>query len=211
MSHELLLQKCDRRLVISWGAEIRDAKALVAKRYLWRGYKSALADTDMTFCALNFDGVITATASVRVTTHDEQARQLLCETHFPTEVRRLKNGEKSIEIVHFAAEPQNLETVANLLHVIVIYASCNSAKHIFAEVNPRHVRLYRVGFGFRFEGTVRQCERAGAPCVLMYCDTKSVLNAINSNNRNPLCQFKLTAGEVEIVSFEFEKIGAHVH
>ncbi len=211
MSYELLLQKSDRRLVIAWGEEIRDAKALVTKRYSWRGYKPALADTDMTFCALNCNSVITATASVRVTAHDDQARQLLCETHFPTEVMRLKNGEKAMEIVHFAAEPQNLETVANLLHVVVVYASFNSAKHIFAEVNPRHVRLYRIGFGFRVAGTVRQCERAGAPCVLMYCDIKSVLDAINSNNRNQLCQFKLSAHEVEAVAFEFEKIGAHVH
>ena len=219
MSDLTVIKKHGYRIIIAGERTLNEASTLVQTRYAWRGYSVSLdkfSNGDITFCAKSLKSVI-ATASLRFKRKD---RPLLCEASFKAElaeIYRLCNGSgKAAEIIRLAAEPNHIPVIATLLHVLVLYAVQNGVTHFMAEINPRHTRLYRDCFGFRMIGEPRDCERAGAPAVLMHTNPidLSALIARSECARNSkqagIIVYKLEATEVtKLLSF-FESYRAQV-
>lgn len=216
MSHELIVfEKNGYKIIIAGSRELQDAASLIQTRYAWRGYSvtfDAISDGDITFCARKLKTVI-ATASLRFR---GKKKPLLCEKGFKAEVRRTcRSSEQAAEIIRFAAEPNHISVIATLLHVVVLYAVQSGVKHFLAEINPRHARIYRDCFGFKIIGAARNCERAGAPAVLMHTnpvELSTLISTTESGKRNSsgIVVYKLEPFEVrELLSF-FERHRAQV-
>ena len=208
MSNLTVLQKHGYQIVIAGDRALHDATSLIKARYAWRGYSvesSPESNGDITFCAIQLQSVI-ATASLRFRLKN---RPLLCEKAFSREVCGVcKSSEQAAEIIRLAAEPHHIHVIATLLHVVVLYAVENGINHFLAEINPRHIRVYRDCFGFEIIGTSRECERAGAQAVLMHTNPADLSTLIDKSEeegkqrQSGIVVYKLEKKEIsELVSF----------
>jgi len=217
MSQEVIvLEKNGYKIIIAGSRSLQDATGLIQSRYAWRGYSvtfDTISDQDITFCARKLKTII-ATASLRFRSTN---RPLLCEKAFKGEVCDIcKSSDRAAEIIRFAAEPNHIPVIATLLHVVVLYAVQNGVEHFLAEINPRHARIYRDCFGFRIIGTARNCERAGAPAVLMHTSPVALSSLIENKDlgshakQTGMIVYKLDPFEVTKLLYFFERRRAQV-
>lgn len=205
MSDLTLIIKHGYRIIIAGDRTRNQAAQLVKTRYAWRGYSTSFCestDGDITLCAKKNEAVI-ATVSLRTR---NPGKPLLCETSFKDEVaeiyRRFEEGGKAAEITRLAAEPNHIQVIATLLHVIVLYSVKNGVTNLIAEINPRHVKLYQECFGFRIIGDVRECARTEAPAVLVRTNPSDLIalisrsNCVKSNKHKGIIVYKLEPQEV---------------
>jgi len=160
------------------------ASALIRQRYEWRGYESnGLSASEepntTTFTAMSLDGArALGTISVRI---DTPEAGLHCEAAYPEAVADLRRaGALACELGSLAVDGMSSKLVlCSLFHIAFIYATeARGARMLLAEVNPRHQTAYRVGLGFQQLGAERNCQRVGAPAVLLGIESEQASSQI---------------------------------
>lgn len=219
MSHCIVVDKGSFQIAIAHGQLLCNAQDLVRERYIWRGYKGEGEKPlkhllpDITFCAIKpKSSDVIATVSVRMRSNE---KPLLCESSYAKEVEKyLKRGFGNVaEIIQFATKKNDVAVVGALLHTVVIFAHQSNVENLFAEINPRHTRIYKDGFGFDVAGNLRECRRVQAPAILMHTETKALQRQLamrNTEGGNALMSHRLTNEEAAEVGFFFEQLGAQV-
>lgn len=220
MSHCIVVDKGSFQIAIAHGQLLCNAQELVSERYIWRGYKGdgekplKCLSPDITFCAIKpKTSEVIATVSIRLRTAE---KPMLCEFSYSKEVERhLRTGFDNVaEIIQFATRKNDIAVVGALLHTVVIFAHQSNVENLFAEINPRHTRIYKDGFGFDVAGSLRECRRVKAPAILMHTETTALKRLLAMPNTgeggNALLSHRLTNKEAEEVSFFFEQLGAQV-
>jgi hypothetical protein len=160
--------------------EFRAADSLVARRYAWRGYRTAQLEEAET------GGSLTNAAPLTLLTEDSKGllgtltvrrdspSGLLAEQTYAPEVERLRSDGRRIgELVKLAVERgADWKATLDALVQAAYYVTrvLHTLTDVLIEVNPRHVRFYEKVFGFVVAAAERFCSRAGAPSVLMQLD-----------------------------------------
>lgn len=148
---------------------VYDARALVQKRYAWRGYSLPtpnLEDSRITFIAYS-QGVVVGTVSIRL---DSDAG-LAASSLYPEEIAELRNaGAKICEFTQLAVDKEagSKPILAALFHTAYLFAyKVKGYNCAVIEVNPRHVPFYRRALEFQILGPERMHPRVQAPAVLL--------------------------------------------
>ncbi|MEO8411876.1 MAG: GNAT family N-acetyltransferase [Propionivibrio sp.] len=149
------------------------ANALVRRMYAWRGYDTATVGfrpndpNRVTLVAWQFDEIVAT-----LTLGRDAADGLLADALYGEEIDTLrKPGRVVCEVTRLAVDPDftSKDLLTSLLRIAHRYGVQNfKASDVVMEVNPRHVRYYERGFGFRQLGKQRHCERVDAPAVLLH-------------------------------------------
>ncbi|MCB1955541.1 MAG: hypothetical protein KDG55_07685 [Rhodocyclaceae bacterium] len=155
----------------------KETNLLIEKRYTWRGYNGAATldqlPNRMTMNAELF-GRIYATLTVNV---DSPAGLAVDET-YPEEVRKLRaGGARLCEFGKFAVEPnvRSKRLLGTLFHLLYIYAHrVQGCTDFVIEINPRHRFFYERYLEFRQIASEKNCERVGAPALLLHLSAEHV-------------------------------------
>lgn len=145
------------------------ASLLIRKMYGWRGYAvdpNAAHETDKITLYAETGGVVVGTMSLCL----DSKTNLPADQNFRAELDALrKQGRRLCEPSRLAIDKGVTKRVfASLIHISYIYAhNIHGFTDYIIEVNPRHVMFYKRMLGFHDFGAERQCERVGAPAVLL--------------------------------------------
>ena len=149
------------------------ANALVRRMYAWRGYDTANAGCRLddpnrvTLAVWQFDEIVAT-----LTLGRDSDNGLLADALYGEEIDTLrKPGRVVCEVTRLAIDPDftSKDLLTSLLRAAHQYGVQHfNASDAVMEVNPRHVRYYERGFGFRRLGEQRHCERVDAPAVLLH-------------------------------------------
>jgi len=152
---------------------LADAAALVAERYLWRGYEVPSMGREQYPCetlvalqngkvlgtvTLGFDGPV----GLR-TDHTFGDRLLSARAQ----------GRRLVELTRLAVAPgADGKRVLSALFALAYRRGriAQGATDLVVEVNPRHVATYCRLFGFVVASAARECGRVGAPAVLLWLE-----------------------------------------
>lgn len=151
------------------------ATRLIERMYSWRGYRTAAMAAPLP-TATRATFVASAGPEVRgtLTLALDTETGLLADGLYADEIDRFRvNGRKVCELSKLAVSPEHSskELLASLIQLAHVYARViNDASDAFIEVNPRHAAFYQRMLGFRRIGDVRNCDRVGAPAVLLHLD-----------------------------------------
>jgi len=149
------------------------ASYLIKRRYAWRGYETgSLADqpaNHITLAAFDHDASI-ATITVGI----DSPAGLAVEALYSCEVAALRDaGAVLCEFTRLAVDNmiQSKAVLAAIFHIAYIYAHrIRHSTELLVEVNPRHVKFYRMMLGFEVLGEMRTDPRVGAPALLLRLD-----------------------------------------
>lgn len=145
------------------------ASLLLSKMYAWRGYAFEVGEDQaankITLYA-ETGGKLVGTMSLCMDRHGE----LPADEIFRDKLDELRRqGRKLCEPSRLAIDKGMSKRVfAALIHTSYIYAhNIHGFTDYVIEVNPRHVSFYKRMLGFSDFGGERDCERVGAPAVLL--------------------------------------------
>lgn len=159
----------------------KETSLLIEKRYAWRGYNGAATldqlPNRMTMNAELF-GRIYATLTVNI---DSPAGLSVDET-YPDEVAAFRGrGARICEFGKFAVEPtvRSKRLLGTLFQLLYIYAHrVQGCTDVLIEINPRHRFFYERYLEFSQIAAEKNCERVGAPALLMHISAEHVRRRI---------------------------------
>lgn len=168
----------------------RDASSLIKERYAQRGYatQELAADANRLTIVAYHGASRIGTLSVGM---DSQAG-LLCDDLYRPEIDQLrKTGRKVCEFIKFAVDTPaySVNTLSALFHTAFIFAyRLHGVDDVVAEVNPRHVKFYERGLGFRQFGEERINQRVNAPAILLRGEFTVIARQIAAlSGKLPIC------------------------
>ncbi len=148
------------------------ASVLIKKMYAWRGYSvDQPAGKPMNKITLLAEsgGIPVATMSLCL----DSEEGLPADEHFRDKLDELRRqGRRLCEPSRLAIDKGVSKRVfAALIHISYIYShNIHAFTDYLIEVNPRHVLFYKKMLGFMDFGSERNCDRVGAPAVLLRLD-----------------------------------------
>jgi len=149
------------------------ASYLIKRRYAWRGYQTAALShqsaNHITLAAFDHDASI-ATITVGI----DSPAGLSVEALYSDEVKSLRSaGAALCEFTRLAVDnmSRSLPVLAAIFHIAYIYAHrIRRSTDLLVEVNPRHVKFYKMMLGFELLGGLRMDPRVSAPALLLRLD-----------------------------------------
>jgi hypothetical protein len=154
----------------------RDACDLIAKMYATRGYRwdcdgELPAWPNAYTFAVKTKGILVGTLTLAFEATNGMLR---ADELFAQEItERRRDGARVCEITWFAFDAQHgtRALLATLFYFVHLFArTLHHASEMFIEVNPRHAGFYLRSLDFRRVGAARECERVGAPAILLKLD-----------------------------------------
>lgn len=172
---EILLERADYqiRLADSPGHRCR-VSMLIDRMYSWRGYKWDQTEIPHDPNQITLQAGSGEEVFGTLTLGLDSESGLLADHLYRCEIDQFRNrGRKVCELARLAVDQENgsKDVLASLFHLAYIYGRLlHRVTDVFIEVNPRHVRFYERMLGFVQVGAQKQCERVGAPAVLMHLE-----------------------------------------
>lgn len=160
-------------------------ESLINKMYSWRGYGSnhslSITDHCTTFAAYSDESIIgTLTLTI------DSVLGLASDMTFHEELNifRQRPQTKICELSKFAFDCKNnsKNTLVALFHSIFLYGSRFDCTDLFIEVNPRHVRFYKMMLGFRPLGDMKVNTSVNAPSQLMWIKVSDLQKYIEGSS-----------------------------
>ncbi len=160
-----------RAYIATSAVQRRAARALIARRYAWRGYLVGDDVANARYITLLAAGRARRVLGTLTLGLDSSTGLLADESNRSAIDLMRAKGRRVCELVRLAVDEgaSSRKVLASLFHRAYVLARVvHEMEELFIEVNPRHVGFYKRSLGFAVAAEPAICPRVRAPSVLLH-------------------------------------------